>query len=258
MRFGKRPITKLVLTVLCLALLAWPVSIPTSAVSQDNIGCALDARSASIGDLGQVLPGGTGYPQLDQGIQMDILEIQNRFGVSAKMFLMKESGGPNAFALSTRHNARTEILQQFGIPGAASPDGVVVFGVDLMTSEFRSAFGSGYGIPAIIGHEYAHIMQFKNAIPLRGKWIELHADYMAGWFTAHRGRFDRIQNSQESAISFFNKGDYAFNSETHHGTPAERVGAFMAGFQLNMQQNQPDARAAYASGINYLRDQGAR
>ena len=28
------------------------------------------------------------------------------------------------------------------------------------------------GIPAIIGHEYTHIMQFKRALPLRGKSIE--------------------------------------------------------------------------------------
>lgn len=194
---------------------------------------------------------------LDQGIQADIVEIQNRFGVSAKMFLMKEREAPNAFALSSRHQARTEILQRFRIPPAFSPDGVVIFGVDLMTSEFRSSFGSGYGIPAVIGHEYAHIMQFKNALPLGGKWMELHADYMAGWFTAHRGRFDRRQNSQESALSFFNKGDYAFNSEQHHGTPDERVGAFMAGFQLNFRQSQPDARAAYESGIAYLRSKGA-
>jgi len=208
--------------------------------------------------LGDVLPGGTGFPVLDQGIQADIIEIQNQFHVGAKMFLMRERGAPNAFALSTGHNARTEILQRFRIPPAVSPDGVVVFGTGLMTSEFKSPFGSGYGIPAIIGHEYAHIMQFKNGLPLQGKWMELHADYMAGWFTAHRGRFDARQNSMESASSFFNKGDYAFNSEGHHGTPAERIGAFMAGFQLNVQQNYPDAVAAYRSGIDYLRSQGAR
>jgi hypothetical protein len=210
MKVQKHAAIRLFLSVFLLTLVAFPFSTSISAVYQDDIGCAVDARSASIAELGDVLPRGTGFPMLDQGIQADILEIQNHFGVSAKMFLMKERQAPNAFALSSRHDARTEILQRFRIPPAFSPDGVVIFGVDLMTSEFRSPFGSGYGIPAVIGHEYAHIMQFKNALPLGGKWMELHADYMAGWFTAHRGRFDQRQNSQESALSFFNKGDYAF------------------------------------------------
>lgn len=258
MKVQKHSAIRFFLALLLLTFVVWPLSTSVPALGQNGIGCAVNSRSASIGELGDVLRSGTGFPLLDQGIQTDIIEIQNRFGVSAKMFLMKERGAPNAFALSTEHEARTEILQSFRIPPAYSPDGVVVFGVNLMTSEFKSPFGSGYGIPAIIGHEYAHIMQFKNRLPLRGKWMELHADYMAGWFTAHRGRFDARQNSQESALSFFNKGDYAFNDVGHHGTPAERVGAFMAGFQLNVRQSYPDAGAAYTAGISYLQAQGAQ
>jgi hypothetical protein len=240
------------------ALLLMLVGSAHAAFQGDNVGCALNAQSASIDEVGELLPGGTGNPSLDQGIQNDIIEIQRLFGVAAKMFLIRESGGPNAFALSTQHPAEGEILRHYNLPPQAAPDGVVVFGVDLMTSEYNdSGFHTGYGIPSIIGHEYGHIMQFKNRFPLHGKWIELHADYMAGWFTAHRARHDPQQNVRESENSFFNKGDYAFNDPSHHGTPAERLAAFMAGLNLNLQSNVSDGRRAYDQGILYLRSQGA-
>jgi hypothetical protein len=248
---------RLALRVFALTL-SLGLLIPSATASfQTSIeGCALTARSAAIGDLGQLLPGGTGYPVLDLGMQTDILELQRHFGVSAKMFLMRESGGPNAFALSPQHSAAPQILGQYRLMPQASPDGVVLLGMNLMTAEFNSAQRTGYGVPSIIGHEYAHVMQFKNGFPAGGKWMELHADYLAGWFTAHRA-VHLPHDVNESANSFFSKGDYEFNNASHHGTPTERLGAFMAGFNV-YKSNVTDARSAYQQGIAYLRSRGLR
>jgi hypothetical protein len=217
-------------------------------------GCGLNAGASSFSELGAVQPGGTGNNSLDAGIQIDILELQKVFGVSAKMFLLQEANGPNAFALS---QPVPQVLGQFRIPAQASPDGMVFFGLGLMKSEYGSEFGTGYAIPSIIGHEYAHILQYKLGFPLRGKWQELHADYLAGWYTAHRSRYVP-QNIAESMLSFFKKGDLDFNSPGHHGTPQERQEAFVAGLNLNLRNNVSSGRAAYDQGIVYLQQRGAR
>jgi hypothetical protein len=85
----------------------------------------------------------------------------------------------------------------------------------------------------------------------------LHADYLAGWFTAHRQRF-LPQDANQALKSFFDKGDYDFFSEGHHGTPQERAAAFYAGYMLNMGNNVGLGSLAYNSGINYVRALGAR
>ena len=217
-------------------------------------GCALNAGVSSFDELGTVHPGGTGNPTLDVAIQTDILELQKLYGVGAKMFLLTEANGPNAFALS---RPVPEVLQRFQLPAQATPDGMVFLGVNLMTNEYRTKFGTGYAIPSIIAHEYAHILQYKLGFPSRGKWQELHADYLAGWYTGHRLRFVP-QNLAESIEAFFDIGDYDFNNPSHHGTPQERRNTFLAGLTLNLQSQVSSSQVAYNEGIKYLRQQGMR
>lgn len=224
------------------------VQQPSSEVPETKlIGCSLVSEE-SIDFLGRMVLEGSGNRSLDLSIQTDVLELQKVFGVSAKMFLFQEVNNPNAFALN---EPLMQIMKQFRVPPNTSPDGMVFLGINLMRSEYRSGAGTGYSIPSIIAHEYAHILQYKLNSGLEGKWRELQADYLAGWYTAHRSRYIS-QNIDESTLSFFKKGDYDFNAPQHHGLPQERLQAFIAGLNLNFRGNIKFARIAYAKSLIYL------
>ncbi|MGI8469864.1 MAG: hypothetical protein ACR2N3_15595 [Pyrinomonadaceae bacterium] len=214
--------------------------------------CGLNSDSLTSGNLGEILPGKTGNRQLDVAIQSDVLELQKTFGVSARMFLLREVNGPNALAV---RSPLPQVLEKFHIPFQNTADGMVFFGIDLLKVQYATS-KRGYAIPSIMSHEYAHILQYKLNFPFRGKWQELHADFLAGWYTAHRARF-MPQNMGESMTTFFDNGDTDFNSSQHHGSPQEREEAFLAGAKLNLQNGYVSGREAYNQGILYLKSQGA-
>jgi len=175
----------------------------------------------------------------------DCNELRRVFGVNAPMmFMEEEDGSPNAVGTNL-------------VIDDNRPDGTVFLGVKLLANEYRNENGQGWGIPSVLAHEFAHIMQYKYKFPdMNTKWQELHADYLAGWFTAHRSRF-RASIPMASLTSIYNKGDYAFNDKGHHGMPTERSNAFQAGFNLNALGNVAYGAIAYANGLNYIVQQGA-
>lgn len=212
-------------------------------------GCCLSAAK----DLpGTPLAGNLGH-SIDQGLLEDAAELSQLLGVRPGLFYMQESGGPNACAMPV---TLPNLHAQEGTDPRHYPDGTVLVGLQLIKSEWRATNGSGLSIPAILAHEYAHIAQFKYRCPARGKWRELHADYLAGWFTGHRGRF-RVQSAVQAMKNFFHKGDYDFNHQGHHGTPAEREAAFRAGFELNTLHDIASGPHAYKFGLDYIKSRGA-
>lgn len=237
-----------ILLLLNISVFGQTIQYPNSEVTENKVfGCSLVSEE-SIDFLDRMIPEGTGSRPLDLSIQTDVVELQKVFGVSAKMFLFQEVNNPNAFALN---EPLPQIMKQFRVPFNTSPDGMVFLGINLMQSEYRSGVGTGYSIPSIIAHEYAHILQYKLNSKLEGKWRELQADYLAGWYTAHRSRYVS-QNIDESILSFFNKGDYDFNTPQHHGLPLERQQAFIEGLNLNFRGNVKFGRIAYTKSLVYL------
>jgi hypothetical protein len=180
---------------------------------------------------------------LHMELQADCNEIRRMFGVDANVLFVMEDGQPNAFAV------------QESLTSAA--DGTVFFGVKLLNNEFQQ--NNGFGIPTILAHEFAHILQWKWRFPraATSKWQELHADFLAGWFTAHRARF-RPQVPVASWASVFSKGDFGFFDYHHHGTPQERGAAFTAGFNLNLIGNVADISIVYREGLRFLASVGAQ
>jgi hypothetical protein len=183
--------------------------------------------------------------QFQAALVEDCNALRQAFGVNAPMvFVEEEDRQPNAMA--------TDLVIDNN-----RPDGTVFFGVQLLQSEYRDENGRGWGIPSVIAHEFAHVMQYKYKFPdMNSKWQELHADYMSGWFTAHKARF-RPSIPMASLQTIFNKGDYAFNDEGHHGMPVERGSAFQAGYNLNLLNNVSSGAFAYTNGLNYIMQQGA-
>ena len=250
----KKQIRLCVVEVLLFFQIFYPLKNSARPVleNDETFICGLNSDSLTSENLGEILPNKTGNRQLDAGIQSDVLELQKVFGVSARTFLLREATGPNALAVRA---PLPQVLEKFRIPFQNTSDGMVFFGIELLKTQY-AASRKGYAVPSIMSHEYAHILQYKLNFPLRGKWQELHADFLAGWYTAHRARF-MPQNMLESMATFFNNGDNNFNSPQHHGSSQEREDAFLAGAKLNSQNSYMSGREAYYQGISYLKSKGA-
>ena len=89
----------------------------------------------------------------------------------------------------------------------------------------------------ILAHEYAHLYQHN-----RGWWkfmaegastkraLELHADYLAGFYLAQR--HTRLPQYDPNIVMtrWLDLGDYSFSAPEHHGTPKQRAAALEAGY----------------------------
>ena len=126
-----------------------------------------------------------------------------------------------------------------------------LFGLTLLQNELRTEYG-GAAIAGIAAHEGAHVVQFRSrslSERLKGptvKLIELHADFLAGYYFSRTGR------TEKSLVTFgeslFSKGDYEFNDRQHHGTPQQRVAAMRGGYAAGRH----DLNEALERGVRYV------
>jgi len=108
----------------------------------------------------------------------------------------------------------------------------------------------GYGDiapEAILAHEYAHHIQYKWGVLIRGmqlipktaRRIELMADAYAAYYLSHpRGAAIQGENVQRFLELFFNLGDCEFKYPSHHGTPTQRKAAAQWGYKLATDAHQ--------------------
>jgi hypothetical protein len=95
-----------------------------------------------------------------------------------------------------------------------------------------------FAVAYVLAHEYAHNLQqelgvFDNRETPNAKPFELQADCMAGtWaysvFAAGELKPGDLAEATNAALAV---GDFDYGNEQHHGTPAERRDALMAGFR---------------------------
>jgi predicted metalloprotease len=89
---------------------------------------------------------------------------------------------------------------------------------------------------AVCAHEFGHVVQYRLGLARQlampngeVKRLELHADFLAGYFAGRR----KLENSGFPAAAFAATqdrfGDIAFNAPDHHGTSRERGAAVVAG-----------------------------
>jgi predicted metalloprotease len=101
-----------------------------------------------------------------------------------------------------------------------------------------------------MAHEFAHIVDFKFGTGLSGKHKELFADYLAGCYMYFRSVEFKTTFVQEVALSFFQKGDYSFNSPQHHGTPNQRYNCLMNGYQLAYNMSMRGQHLSLQGAVN--------
>ena len=190
-------------------------SIGVSAQWPDAQGCGIVRKLGSISEHTSQ----SGNHELDRALIAEVRKLDQEFGINPGYRFLRDGSRPNAYATPETYVKGTS--------------GTILFGLTLLESELRTEYG-GAAIAGIAAHEGAHVVQFGSpslSERLRGptvKLIELHADFLAGYYFSRTGR------TEKSLVTFgeslFSKGDYDYNDRQHHGTPKQRVAAMRAGY----------------------------
>jgi hypothetical protein len=206
-------------------------------IIQQKGGCFVSGGLTDLGERKMT----TGNSEIDMAAQQEVDRLRNMMGVSAQFYFMEEKGSPNAYATSEVTNDKR-------------PDGTVIFGLKLHNRELPKSNG-GTTIPMIMAHEFGHIVAYKHHLNFGGKYDELWADYCAGSYMFYR-QFWKQTDFNASLKSFFDIGDYQFNSPYHHGTPNERYSSVVRGFMdsnmFNQQQKRMSLQDLIDGGTSYI------
>jgi predicted metalloprotease len=137
-------------------------------------------------------------------------------------------------------------------------DGTVIFGQRLLARLMRQTEAPDACVAAVCAHEFGHILQYKTGLAqvLRAgqptvKRLELHADYMAGYFAGSRKRARQSYPAAVFAMTQFTFGDNMVNSPNHHGTADERAAAVVQGFESSFRRHLPIGEAI-DYGVRYV------
>lgn len=139
--------------------------------------------------------------------------------------------------------------------------------IGLGESFIRRTSSEAYGLlrlAGVLAHETAHSFQVAFGVDkmlgdVRGhsvKYVELHADYLAGSYMAWRSQF-RAGAPSELRSMFFQLGDDRVESSMHHGNRPQRFMAFARGHSeyqtaSRAQGSWPTVRNAAAMGLKYV------
>ncbi len=175
-----------------------------------------------------------GNRDMDLALQREVDLLRGAYGVSCQVWIFDDGDSPNA-------DARPDITNP------NRPDGTVRFGMNMLQEQL-SLSNWGATVPFVIAHEFGHIKAMKNDWDFRQgdftvKKNELFADFTAGLYMWDRQNF--LTTDVVSTIyAFMQLGDLDFNSKQHHGTPSERKGALMAGYNYmrNFRSSYPGSR----------------
>jgi hypothetical protein len=182
----------------------------------------------------------SGNRRIDDAMIAEIKKIVVIFPINPGFKFIDDSS-PNAFAVPDSYVPNTQ--------------GTVFLGLNLMNSEFASADYGGVAVAGICAHECGHVFQMQNGYmqSLAGptaQLIELHADFLAGYYLGRDGSHSR-DHVELFARSLFSRGDYNYNNQTHHGTPDQRVRAMHEGYSIGAQRT--DVYQAGQYGANFVR-----
>ena len=139
----------------------------------------------------------------------------------------------------------------FSLDGFATPGKLIVIGYGLVKMLSEAGVSQDIVWTGVLAHEWAHQIQFDNMkvwypkgaadnLPEATRHTELEADFMAAYFMTHkRGATYNWKRVEQFNTLFFQIGDCGFESNGHHGTPAQRMAAAELGYQLaNSAQKQ--------------------
>jgi hypothetical protein len=208
-----------------------------------RFGVSASRPSYRDGDAFETLRRSSGDHQIDVLLDRALKKLSDVFGVAPGFGFFDDGEAPNAWA-----TARSLI------PGTT---GTVAFGQSYF-KKWMAFDPSGLCVLATCAHEFGHIMQYqsgryqeiKGALPT-SKRIELHADYMSGYYMGLLKRERPEASFWRAGDKFRQIGSFDEKDANFHGTPAERVAASQQGFNVGFYEDR-DAKFAFRSGADYV------
>lgn len=197
-------------------------------------GCLIQAEHLTAlgrASFGRHRPGdplrtGTGNSTLDRGLGHALTNVKRVFSQNPGFGFYDDAGRPNAYAYSGTIVSDTQ--------------GTVGFGSTLFRELLRRFNDGGVSVMAVMAHEFGHISQFGARRTYQGlksahhtvKFVELHADLLAGYFLGWRKQELPSMPVIAALEHMYSIGDFKFNDPHHHGTPSERVWATSVGYGM--------------------------
>jgi predicted metalloprotease len=172
------------------------------------------------------------------------LRIATKFKVNPGFAFYDDHRTPNAFAT----------------PRTVLPDsrGTVLMGMRLFGQCMSNHHDDGMTVIAICAHEFGHLHQMQSDYNARltrldktVKPVELHADFLAGYFLAGRKEEHPDLDLHTVGANFDRMGDTDFNSPQHHGTAQERIAAITAGYRFG-RSGEHDIDEAARAGVELV------
>jgi hypothetical protein len=194
--------------------------------------------------LGKPVIEHSGDRELDYALAQTLSQVSDTLGVLPGFAYFDDSDHPNAYATDRMLMAK--------------PDGTVLFERGLLKTLLARPEHPDVAVTAVCAHEFGHILQYKlglRPIILAGqttrKRLELHADYLAGYYAGAL----KLNNADYPAAVFattqYLGGDSNVNRFQHHGTRKERADAVVRGFEVAYRERR-NLSDAVQIGVNYV------
>ena len=234
---------KMILLQLALVVAAW-----TGIVSAQTNGCFLSASNFESWLSKSQFYRYSEDQRLNSSLGKALVRMSQSFEVEPGFAFYRGAKSDNAVAIKA----------QLTIEGYSRRDGLIALGSELL-ERLKSGDDEGISLLAVLAHEFAHIYQYQNNIEDvlrengRVKLLELHADYLAGFYLGMLKRRVPGAKMWYSGRLFDELGDYEFNEKSHHGTPEERVSALEAGYFGVINKNITALSQVNKNGIKYVK-----
>ena len=201
---------------------------------------------ASLSDAaeGEIIQS-SGDRRFDRALGTMLADLAGRFQVRPG-FGFYEDAQPNALALTKSRFSHSQ--------------GSVLLGRQMLKMGMRGDFGDWF-VMGICAHEFAHIVQYFSDYhqrlsegQLNSKRVELHADFLSGYYMGLRAADLQFSAAELRALgqTWETLGDSAYTSARHHGTAAERLDAIEQGFKFARERPDFGINAACEVGARYL------
>lgn len=239
--------------LLSIGWLAVPSGCRAHAAPTQCAGCMLKDDEADVLFARRVQPFGPGASptivgsgdrELDYALAQTLSRLTDTWNVLPGFAWFDDQAAPNAFATQRRLLARG--------------DGSVLFGRRLLERCLRAREHPDVVVSAVCAHEFGHIAQYKYGLSKRlqagqstVKRVELHADFLAGYFAGVRKMERPGFPAAVYAATQYGFGDYRSDNARHHGRPEERAAAIVKGFETAFRDRRSPAEALQI-GMRYV------